>query len=211
MGIVLMALGSVGELERYGRFGHFGDDVGRRALGVLAGLSQPIPDTSEGELVVWGTDDFRIFENLMEFEAGIRFIEVDESVDGGELSDLHRAFARFHTALPLSEAERHWLFDPLEVKRYEKGEPDIDEPETLIGVTAEVVSGGIRQVIQGREIVRRMAAWRHETDEFASHGTLGEARQALGKVATTLVTDANWPREHEGLRVELKSEEALAT
>lgn len=110
---------------------------------------------------------------------------------------------RFPAPLPLSEAERHWLFDPLDPDR-EKGW-DIHEPKTLLGVTEEVVSGGLRRVIQGRDLVRRLASWRRETDEFARQGTLNKAREALGVIATMLVLDANWPREHEDLRVALRS------
>jgi hypothetical protein len=191
---------------KYGRFGPFGDDVGRRAVGVLAGLLEPVSElvSSEEGLVVWSGDDFRVFEHLTELETGIRLIEPHpDKVDGGDIADLHRAFGRFHVALPLSEAERLWLFDPLKIRRYEKGEPGIHEPETLLGVAEEVTSAGIKQVIQGSEVVRRLSAWRREQDEFAGQGTLDEAREALGEIALTLVTEDNWPRGHEDLRAEL--------
>lgn len=196
------------EYVEYGPYGFNGNDVGRRAIGVLAGLSESIPRTlwRDDKLIVWSSDDFWTFENMWELETGIKFIEPapDPEVDGGEIADLWRAFGRLHVALPLSEAERLWLFDPLLGKKAKKERCwDIHEPETLVGVAEEVTSGGVKQVIQGREVVRRLAAWRRETDEFAQQGTLDEAREALGTIATTLVIEPNWPREHEDIRAML--------
>lgn len=196
----------LGEYEEFGPFGYHGYDVGNRAVGILAGLLEASPESpaSDNRLGVWSKDDFGVFENLCVFETGIRFVEPHEDVDGEEIAELHRTFGRFHTALPLSEAERHFLFDPLDVVDRSQRAWDVHRPESLVGVAEEVTSGGIKQVIQGREVVRRLAAWRREADEFADQGTLDEARQALGEIATTLVTDANWPREHEDLRVQLR-------
>lgn len=194
--------------DSHGRFGHFGGEVGDCAIEVLAGLLEPVSELvpSERSLIVWSQDDFRVFENLTELENGIHFIEPQEDVDGGEIGDLHRTFGRFHTALPLSEAERHWLFDPLDIGKGRKRPWSVHNPETLIGVTEEVTSGGIKQVMQGREVVRRLVAWRRETDEFAHQGTLDEAREALGEIALTLVTEANWPGEHLDIFARLQAE-----
>lgn len=190
-----------------GPFGDGGDDVGDRAIAVRAVLLEDVPESlteSGGIRSVWSQDDFWAFENLLELETGVKFIDPPPDVDGGQIGDLHRTVARFHTALPLSEAERLWLFDPtdgMDEKRQRTW--DIHKPESLLGVVEEVISGGIRQVIQGREVVRRLAAWRREADEFADQGTLDEACDALGEIATTLVTEENWPREHLDMRAYL--------
>jgi hypothetical protein len=190
-------------IDHFGPFGTIGNDVGQCAIELLGELSKPAPSLVglDDKLLVWGAEDRFTFTNLGELEFGSRFIDPEPGIDGGKIGDLHRALHRFHTALPLSEAERYWLFDPLH--KDQEGQPDIGEPETLIGTTAEVVSGGLRQVIEGREVLRRMAAWRRETDEFTGQGTLNEAREALGEIALMLVMEANWPREHEDLRAKL--------
>lgn len=202
---------SCGEWEKYGWYGFNGNDVGDRAIGVLAGLFEPIPRTlwRDDKLIVWSSDDFRTFEDMCELETGLKFIEEapDPYVDGGEIANLWRAFGRFHVALPLSEAERLWLFDPLDKKLPKERNADIHKPETLLGFAEEITSGGVKQVIQGREVVRRLGAWRREQDEFVGQDTLDEAREALGTIATTLVIDANWPREHLDLRAILQADD----
>jgi hypothetical protein len=191
------------QYQKYGPFGHHGDDVGGRALSVYSALSQPAPSSLSlnGKPLVWGENDFRIFENVQELETGIRFIEPHPDMDGGDIGNLHRAFFRWHVALPLSEAERLWIFDPLDGDFARKERMHF--PESIIGFTGEVISGGIKQALQGQEIVRRMSAWRRETDEFVGQGSLEEARQALGDIAITLVTEARWPEEHSDIRAKL--------
>lgn len=186
---------------QYGPFGDWGDHVGRCSIIALAGLSESIPDTANVDkgLVVLGSRDFDIFEALADLESGIRFIQPHPTVNHAGVQALHRMFRHFHTALPLSEAERYWLFDPV-VQSERPSTVDVYQPETLVGVAEEVTSAGVKQVIHGREIVRRLAAWRRQMDEYAGQGTLDEAREALGTIATTLVIDANWPREHLDLR-----------
>jgi hypothetical protein len=195
--------GSSGEVPRFGPFGFNGSYVGQCAIEVLAGLSEPIADIedSDRKLVVWSQDDGRVFSDLYELEGGIRLIDPTD-IDGDELAGLYHALGRFHTALPLSEAERYWIFDPLD-SRPSRRAWNIWQPETLADVTETVTSGGLKQVIHGREVVRRLTAWRRETDEFAGQGTLDEAREALGEIALTLVSEKSWPRERKDLRASL--------
>jgi hypothetical protein len=52
---------SIRQYEQFGKFGSHGNDVGRRAIGVLSGLSWPLPEVArpDGSLIVWSDDDFR--------------------------------------------------------------------------------------------------------------------------------------------------------
>jgi hypothetical protein len=190
-------------------FGDFGDDVGKRAIEVLAGLLEPVPDsfTRGGKLVIWSEDDSGTFESLGELETGIKFIEPHPDVDGSDVADLHRTFGRFHTALPFSEAERHWLLDP--IHKTSDDQAKAYNLEALVGVTDEVTSGGLKIVIQGRDLVRRLASWRRETGEFAGQQTLDEARRALGDIATTLVLEQNWPSAYSELLARIKAGEKV--
>lgn len=188
----------VGPYEEFGPFGDFGDDVGQRAIEVLAGLLESVPNSfiQDDKLVIWSEDDSETFESLVEFETGIKFIEPHPDADGGDVGGLHRAFGRFHIALPLSEAERYWLLSPLdEPPRASR----VNDLGALIGTAEEITSAGVRQVVQGRELVRRLGMWRREKDEFAHQGTLDEAREALGHIAKMLVIEPNWPDEHRQL------------
>lgn len=194
-----------GQYEKYGPFGDWGDHVGQCSIIVLDALLEEVPTDVrvDGKLTVLSKNDSRVFEELVDLEGGIECIRPDSSVEASTARDLHRAFRRFHTSLPLSEAERHWWLHGASDRQTSRVDPC--QPDSLLGVAEEVTSGGLRQVIQGRELVRRMGAWRRQTDEFAGQGTLEEARQALGDIATTLVTEANWPSEHEALRQQLRA------
>lgn len=185
----------------FGPFGHHGNEVGQCALRVLASLSKPAPTVWEvdGKPIVWDEeDDFHVIDNLHEALTGLRFIEPHPEMDGGDVGDLHRAFFRLHVALPLSETERLWLFDPVE--RQPDRPQQMERPETLLGLTEEVMSGGVLRVIQGREIVRRMSAWRREAQEFAGQGSLQAAKDALSSIATMTLLESRWPQKHAGLR-----------
>lgn len=176
------------------RFGGTGEEVGRRAARLLTALSDSVPSfTPDADsMVVWSKNDFGAFENLVELETGIRFIAPRADVPGEEIGDLSRAFARFHTSLPITEAERYWLIDPIENRTDRTF--DLHYPATLLDVTEEVVSGGRVQVIEGREVIRRLSAWRRQTDEFEHERSLDDAREALGVVATMLASDAASPQ-----------------
>jgi|GEM_PF-5601878 len=94
----------------------------------------------------------------------------------------------FHTALPHDEAERRWQYDNHGKVMPERGE--------VRDIEAEVMSGGIRRVIHGRELVRRWIAWRQESDEYAGHNGVGVARSALAGVITLLAPGRPLPKEY---------------
>jgi len=94
----------------------------------------------------------------------------------------------FHTALPHDEAERRWLYDNHGKVMRERGE--------VRDIEAEVMSGGIRRVIHGRELVRRWIAWRRESDEYTAHNGVGVARSALAGVITLLTPERPLPKEY---------------
>lgn len=90
---------------------------------------------------------------------------------------------RFHTALPFGEAERGWF-----LKAYSGDfEPTGTGGNVLKAIgnqEARIVTAGVRQVVNGRELVRRWLAWRRETDEYADQGTLDLARVTLDEIVT---------------------------
>lgn|SRR5260221_3013653 len=186
--------------EQYGPWGSYGNSVGRSAILMLKELMEPKSARLQGrEPAAWDRSDKSALVRLKDLDFTIELIEPapDPVVDGGEISALFQTFGRLHAALPFAEAEREWLLRKSE-----------DEwPDGIIGEAAEIMSGGIRRVVQGRELVRRWWAWRRETDEFTGQGSLDEARQTLGVLADTLVIEPNWPREYPDIRARLQDHE----
>jgi hypothetical protein len=175
------------EYAEYGPWGYHAKDVGTSAIDLLDSLLKQ-PDTNA-------------FDALMNMEVDITFIEPapddsatsEEGVTGGEIVDLHRTIFRLRAALPFSMGEYGWLFDPQNRMRTTP-----DRYAELVNAKPEViVSGGLGQVVQGRDIVRRWWDWRRELGEFTGQGSLEVARTELGNIATKLVIPRQWPRRME--------------
>jgi hypothetical protein len=186
--------------REYGPYGSTGDEVGSVAICFLdshfadrARLSA----NPEDDPLSWSKADSSTFDHLCTLETGIKFIEPDPDVDGSDIEDLHFQFARLHAALPFSEPEREWLLA-------HTGREDGELPTTLVGKTAEVMSEGVLQVLQGRDLVRRWWAWRRAAFEFKDQGSLEEACLTLGGIAETLVMGHNRPREWPRIQAQLE-------
>jgi hypothetical protein len=185
--------------REYGRFGYHGNQVGRAALWMLGDLLKEKPNASDtSDEVTWDKSDLSAFHMLQELDTGIKFIEPGPRVEGSDIGDLHRVFARLHASLPFSEPEREWLWS-------RQHKPGQEIPHGLIGETAEIVSAGVLHVLQGRDLVRRWWAWRRERDEFAGQASLDEARQALATLTETLVIESNLPSEWQEIRAQMNA------
>jgi hypothetical protein len=184
--------------EEYGPYGHWGNSVGHSAILVLEQLLEPKVEARlpGSEPVMWERSDKSALVRLKDLDWSIELIEPapDPVVDGHDIRELFKTFGRLHAALPFSEAERAWLL----------AKDEQNWSEGLIGEAAEIMSAGVRRVVQGRDLVRRWWAWRRDTDEFAGQGGLDEARQALGIIADTLVIEAQWPRNYPDIRARLQ-------
>lgn len=181
--------------ERYGEFGAGGHDVGSYAISLFVEL-QGERDARSGS-AQWDEDDVDAFEDLAELDIGRRFIEPEPGLDGSKIGELHRSFQQLFAAVPFTEAERRWMYEPRTDRRHERG------LEELIGSTAEIRDAGLLRVVSGRDLARRWWAWRRECDEFAGQGSLDEARNALGIIGLKLVKDDHWPVQHRDVLNEL--------
>jgi hypothetical protein len=190
---------SISEWERYGPFGAGGNEVGNYAISLLAGLRKPTLADTFLQSPQWDEGDVDTFEDLADLDTGIRFIGPAPDLDGGDIGDLHRDFKRLFAAVPFTEGERRWMYEPPTDQRRARG---LDE---LVGRTDEIMEAGVLRVVQGRDLARRWWAWRRERDEFAGQGSLHEARDALGAIALKLVSDAHWPGQHRNVLDELHS------
>jgi hypothetical protein len=86
----------------------------------------------------------------------------------------------FHGALPFSEPERYWLTTTYTRLRLSE-ESDDDSPlvSRIRKQEGEIMASGLRQVVKGRDLMRRWWAWRRETAEFEGQGNLVIASAAL--------------------------------
>lgn len=104
----------------------------------------------------------------------------------------------YNAALPLHEAERRWV---LSVAAHTEMDPDIGgyfpvegAYEPLLDTEARIVSGGLRQVVRGRELVQRWVSWRRSIGQFAPQSDLDQssysiARAELANISSCLRQD----------------------
>lgn len=195
------------EYVENGPYGGDGREVGRFALYLSQVLRSTTAETAIGPdgSPGWDKHDRKAFDYYDDFQSGIAFIEtavdfdpvpdgVPAGVSGDDLGDLYRKFHRFHAALPFSEGERYWLLAA--DRRFSK--QDTDLVAGLLASHTTIVSAGIRQPLHGRDLVRRWAAWRRETDEFAGQGSLDEAHTVLRSIAAQLLPEQELKKPDPG-------------
>jgi hypothetical protein len=101
----------------------------------------------------------------------------------------------FRTAMPYTEAERAWLLPKVD----DALGADEDEPEQINQLEGRIISAGIRQNVQGRELMRRWISWHREADEYAGQNTLGVARSALAGLIGLLEPQQSLPEAYLAL------------
>jgi hypothetical protein len=183
-----------------GPYGGVACDVGETAFFLFmnleaAGHKMPFaPD----ETPRWDSADYEAFEHLDSYDSGIALMQLGSEIPTDDLQTLFRNFRHLGAALPFSEGERHWLFEANRSLR----PLGIDLVEGIIAADTHVISGGLRQVLRGRELVRRWAAWRRQADEFGEPNgrNLIEATHTLRLIGEQLVPRPLWPSGYEPLK-----------
>jgi hypothetical protein len=140
-----------------------------------------LPLTDDG-LPTWDSvgSDYGAFRIYTDFRYTLDYIEPHDET--GE--ELWRAVDLFHAALPFSEGERRWFLDTYKAARsVELTKLGVRAQEVVAGTETTITSNGLHQVIKGRELMRRWAAWRRETAEFAGQGTVEEAQQHAKEIS----------------------------
>jgi hypothetical protein len=145
--------------------------VGCIAADALADLTVE-PNWSAGQRRQWIGRDGWSFHECQEIDQAVPHARAELDVsDAAVLSNLLHSF---HTALPYSQAEWHWLHEAYYDLPVGPGRWNIIRRQEI-----QLVSSGLRQVVYGRDLLRRWWAWRRQTDEFQGQGTLDIARGAL--------------------------------
>ncbi len=105
--------------------------------------------------------------------------------------------ARFHAAVPFTDAEREWLvaksralweFEP-------KDMPAIHD--RTFSIEQKITELGAQQGVAGAGMVRRWAAWRRNMDEFAENSTREEAAYALDGLIHQLYPYGPYPYDDD--------------
>jgi hypothetical protein len=177
--------------ERSGNpYGDAGAEVGRHAWQMLELFSQELDST-------WQPDyDAEALSHLLDMDLWIPHVRATGEVDIEEMTEFTQNLAGFGAALPLTAPERNWL-----VQRFEELDPYFAKvAKTLGGREDEIVSGGIRRVVRGDELLQRWVAWRRQTGDYEGQGTLDLAREALRGVVEKLVLHEPLPPSYVILR-----------
>jgi len=129
-------------------------------------------------------DDAEALSSLLEIDAHRPHIRVTGEVSHEEMEEFDQHWKALDAALPITGPERSWL-----AMRYVAGlDPSYDSvAKDLGGQEAEIVSGGIRRVVRGGDLLKRWIAWRRQTGDYANQGTLDLAREALRGIVEKLV------------------------
>jgi hypothetical protein len=118
-----------------------------------------------------------------------------EAVDVDAAEKIDAVVGHYRAALPFDEPEGRWL-----LQTYDEvwGTDSIARIRSHPPV--EIVAGGLRRVIAGRDLLRRWWAWRRQTDEFRGQGTLGVACDALRDLIKTVSPDVELTPAHYVLK-----------
>ena len=104
-------------------------------------------------------------------------------VDGAALRNaLVEPVNTLHTALPYSEAERHWLVHT----SWRSGDTGSKWLARTRQQEVQLISNGLIRIIYGRDLVRRWWAWRRQTDEYTGQDSLSLACDGLTGIITAI-------------------------
>jgi hypothetical protein len=171
------------------KYGSDGDEVHSDATRLLNNLLAPKAALTFGRSGTprWDAADGHGFGDYVALDSGVAFLEPGPEVDGGDLGDLFRNFGQLNASLPFSEGERRWLIAAQRANWRERYRERTDFAEDILAVETTVISAGLQQVLYGRDLVRRWAAWRREEHEFKGQGSLENAQVLLGSIIRELV------------------------
>jgi hypothetical protein len=178
------------------------------------------PSTTAHRHRYWTEQDHRSFGSALNLERRSRSLRMSPGVPLEQrktiADQLLGSLATLREALPYSEAERRWLVDTRE-RHEERKVPFVDGNGVTRGLVrppadellqdlkateGEIVSAGIHQIVQGRDLARRWWSWRRQTDEFADQGSREIVHAALKDLSDMLVpsyeqhADAGVPWPH---------------
>jgi hypothetical protein len=180
----------------YGRAGH---SVGRFANSTAMGLATDVR-VARGHQRYWTQMDYRSLNSALLMERSTRHLRMSLDVPFDRRQSvadrLNKLLATTREAMPYLESERRWLVD--EEIRLGSGS-DRELVTNLNMVEGQVISAGVRQTIQGRELTDRWWMWRRQIGEFEDQGSREDAYDALRGLGQLLVPEDRAEMERAGI------------
>lgn len=145
----------------------------------------------------WLIADHRALDAALHLEGYIAMKGLPPEAPPDVRMELNRCLGSWHAALPFSEAERRLILDvhrSPEREAIEPGPDNVRATAKLVRKTElELIDGGVRRLVKGRDLMRRWWLWRRDMDEFAGQGGLDQARTALAALADRLISPDKMP------------------
>lgn len=183
-------------------FDRFDKTVGDIAVRSLDCLSRDVTGL-EADEHGWTQLDHEAFSSLREGDWLARLLVPPATATVGSRVAFNAGMASLRQALPFSEAERQWLFDDPDAKRRKEFGLAMDQNyvEAVRQSEAQLMSGGLRRVVHGRDLMQRWWSWRRETGEYADdRGGLNQARESLKDLIMLLTPELGLPESYTTLR-----------
>lgn len=194
-----------GEIDDPFHYDKYDKEVARYAFSALGQLSIDIA-TLEADEHGWTSADYGTLLDLgdLDHEAGLMVPPSPTPLEhrfqyGDQITALH-------TALPVAEAERRWLFGGGKASGGHEGvRSDLrisyrDWGQIARTSEAELVSDGILRRVHGRDLLQRWWFWRRELGAYADGAGLNQARDSLEGLIRLLAPELGLPESYTALR-----------
>jgi hypothetical protein len=181
--------------ERHHPYGEGPALLGLRAADLLGDLCD-VPAWTKDQRWRWVNSDRFALYGWYSLEIETLDALAEPELTRNQVGDILNHLSDFRVALPFSEAEGNWLLDAYSQM--------FDTSANLSFIRSrkpeEIVSAGLRRVIDGRDLLRRWWAWRREADEFRGQGSIYLAREALRTLIETVAPYHDLPKGYEALQ-----------
>jgi hypothetical protein len=181
----------------YSPYGITGGDIGDAAVNLRDRIAASGEQTAlPSHPPVWDKADEMALSYLLRIEERLPSPSFEREL--GEPIETHFPdLARFHAALPFTDAEREWLVAKSRALwQFEPKDMQAIHDRTL-SIEQKITELGAQQGVAGADMVRRWAAWRRNADEFKENSTREDAAYALDKLVGVLYPYGPYPYDDD--------------
>jgi hypothetical protein len=186
-------------------YGPVAQELGLAAVRAVDALSDE-PKWRGGTQRRWLASDYLSFERTLEFvrlaseaQGHLDVFTTDDSpedMDGGTIAT---NLDMFHTCLPFSEGERHWLIHTMFIDS-ELATQRITHVGRVRQQTEGTWDAGHFRSVRGSDLLNTWWAWRRDVFEFENGGMIDYATGALRGIAYILVPNMPQVASYEPMR-----------
>jgi hypothetical protein len=179
----------------YSPYGMVGGDIGDAAVDLrdriaASGEQNALPSHPP----IWDEADEMALSFFLDLEA--RLPSFDREL-GEPAATRFPELARFHTAVPFTDAERDWLVAKSRAVWEVEPKDMLAIHNGTLSMEQKITELGAQQGIAGTDMVRRWAAWRRNVDEFRENSTREDAAYALDKLIHQLYPYGPYPYDDD--------------